>query len=210
MILQMEVAIKPILLLRLNFIKCMYDTMNAALQTCQEPLMFVVFVPAWKETPGWNLLHDSPFLTKEATVSQSSHYYCEGTQHRRKDRYRVASFDTSVFILQNKGAVAKWSITESQMDDIKKAFQLDPSRAEEKNIAAEADVRVDSVRRHKDGATERKEPINDDTLQIKTKKSKKKRKRKQKALSEAEEGSQQLGILNSLGLSDQSEAAGSW
>jgi hypothetical protein len=71
-----------------NFIEKMYEVMDKALKASKAQLMFVVFVPAWKETPGWNLLNDSPHLTKHVSLSQSTHYYCEGTQHRRKDRYR--------------------------------------------------------------------------------------------------------------------------
>ena len=80
------------------------------------PLMFVVFVPAWKDSPGWNALTSCPYLTRHVVLSQKAdkHYYAEGTQHRRKGggggagrlggRHRVASFNTSVFFMQNAAA----------------------------------------------------------------------------------------------------------
>jgi hypothetical protein len=114
-----------------NFILLMYETMDRALQSCEKPLMFVVFVPTWRETAGWNLLKDSSHSQKHVILSQTCHYYCEGTQHRRKDRYRVASFDTSVFFLQNEAACSKWTITDSQISDLKTTFSLDPNQVEQ-------------------------------------------------------------------------------
>jgi len=198
-----------------NFITCMYGTMDQALQSCKEPLQFVVFVPAWKDTPGWNLLDESPFLTKHVSLSQSSHYYCEGTQHRRKDRYRVASFDTSVFFLQNKAAAAKWEISDSQIKELKSAFSMDPNEVIVKEVVT---VPVVNERSAMMASGVSKRPASSVTSSQKEeprapseskKRKKKKKKQKQKALSETEEGAQQLGILNSLGIpsDDKSEQA---
>jgi hypothetical protein len=113
-----------------NFIRLMYETMDRALQSCEKPLMFVVFVPTWKDTAGWELLKASLHTRKYVVLSQTCHYYCEGTQHRRKDRYRVASFDTSVFFLQNDAARSKWPIADSQIADLKTAFSVDPNQVQ--------------------------------------------------------------------------------
>lgn len=94
-----------------------------------KPLMFVVFVPAWTETSGWKSLRRSPHLTEHVLLSQKSdpHYYAEGTQHRRKgDRHRIASFDTSVFFLQNRMAKAKWKVTEGKVREMRIAFGSNP------------------------------------------------------------------------------------
>lgn len=196
-----------------NFIESMYETMEMALQTCNEvPLMFVVFVPAWKETAGWILLNESPYLTRSISLLQSSHYYCEGTQHRRRDRYRVASFDTSVFFLQNEAARTKWSITKSQIEDLKIAFSVDPSKGgehvalertkeDEPSATGSTIVKTGST---SVSATEQKEAHHN---KKKTKK-KNKRNKKQKMLPEGEEGSKQLDILSSLDLPAKAEPEG--
>ena len=83
-----------------DFIVRMYKRIEKILANNNEttvPLMFIIFIPAWKETNGWNALNTSSFLSKHIFLSQKDdpHFYCEGTQHRRsKARYRIASFDT--------------------------------------------------------------------------------------------------------------------
>lgn len=180
-----------------NFIRSMHETMVRALHVCVQPLMFVVFVPTWKETSEWNLLMNSLYLRKHVMISQASHFYCEGTQHRRKDRYRVASFDTSVFFLQNDAACRKWPITDVHIADLKAAFQIDPEQ-----VAIELPTPAD-----KSSPPPRSAPHG--TLPPKNEKPhcvrttffpQKKAKEKRKFLSE--EGTQQLDILNSLGMSD--------
>lgn len=90
--------------------------------------MFIVFIPAWKETTGWKALNDSPHLTKQLLLSQKTdpHFYCEGTQHRRRGRYRIATFDTSVFFLQNSKARDKWPVTEEIVEELTMAFRRNP------------------------------------------------------------------------------------
>ena len=82
--------------------------------------MFIVFSPAWKETSGWNALNESPHLTKHWLLSQKSdpHFYCEGTQHRRRGRYRIAIF------LQNTNARKRWPVTDEIIEELKAAFSL--------------------------------------------------------------------------------------
>ena len=85
-----------------DFIVRMYKRIEDILTDDNEdettvPLMFIIFIPAWKETNGWNALNTSSFLSRHVFLSQKNdpHFYCEGTQHRRsKARYRIASFDT--------------------------------------------------------------------------------------------------------------------
>ena len=108
------------------------------------PLMFVIFVPAWSKCSGWKLLSSSTYLSKHIQLSQKDdvHYYAEGTQHRRKrhrtsrsnltqrdndsgkEGHRVASFDTSVFFLQNDAAKAKWPIIGEDEVLLKNAFAM--------------------------------------------------------------------------------------
>jgi len=99
---------------------------NAQLQV---PFMFIVFVPAWKDSKGWQSISKASSLVHHLFLSQKDnpHYYTEGTQHRRmKGRYRMASFDTSVFFLQNHKAKEKWPITEMMLQELRNAFALNP------------------------------------------------------------------------------------
>jgi len=115
------------------FVADFIDKMRARMDTLlvkatSEPLMFIVFVPAWSETSGWQALNDSAHLTRHVLLSQISdpHYYCEGTQHRRQGRYRIATFDTSVFFLQNAKATRKWPVTDTIVCELKTAFSRNP------------------------------------------------------------------------------------
>jgi hypothetical protein len=76
-------------------------------------------------------LKESKHLKKYVLLDQSSHYYAEGTQHRRKTAKRVASFDTSIFFLQNEAGKEHWKIQDSHIEELKQAFTNDPEDEEE-------------------------------------------------------------------------------
>ncbi len=128
-----------------NFIASMSERMDEILTESNKydnriPLMFIVFVPAWKESSGWNTLMKSTFLSKHILLSQKqdAHYYAEGTQHRRRGvlnstyveniqkgtTYRIASFDTSVFFFQNDAGKRKWLINCDDEKLLKSAFSM--------------------------------------------------------------------------------------
>ena len=114
-----------------GFIEMMERRMDGHLEsTSRKPLMFIVFIPAWKETTGWKALNDSPHLTRHLLLSQKTdpHFYCEGTQHRRRGRYRIATFDTSVFFLQNSMARNKWRVTDEIVEELTLAFRRNPDQ----------------------------------------------------------------------------------
>ena len=114
-----------------DFILAMYERMEEVLsnEEIKAPFMFIVFIPAWTSTASWQALAGSTVLSRSILLSQKEHphYYCEGTQHRKlKDRYRIASFDTSVFFLQNKHAKDKWPVTDDIVDELKTVFATNP------------------------------------------------------------------------------------
>jgi hypothetical protein len=105
------------------------------------PVMFIVFVPAWRTAPCYQALLANPKLRYHLLLPQGQHWYTEGTQHRRKDSFRIASFDTSVLFYQNDSAQTKWNLTTTvhnddgktttssvptMMDELRKAFCDDP------------------------------------------------------------------------------------
>lgn len=95
------------------------------------PLMFVVFVPVWKESQAYTEgLLANEFLTEHLVLPHSKHWYTEGTQHRRKSSFRVASFDTSILFYQNAAATKKWPITKVILGALEVAFCEAPSEME--------------------------------------------------------------------------------
>ena len=102
------------------------------------PLMFVVVVPAWSDSAGYRMLETSPRVMRHVLLSQRDdvHYYAEGTQHRRRcgngdgGGHRIASFDTSVFFLQNHAARELWPLRDDDGSMLKDAFAMNPVEGE--------------------------------------------------------------------------------
>ena len=72
---------------------------------------------------GWQGLHASRFNQAHLLIPQKQHGYCEGKQQIRKTRWRIASFDTSVFFWQNAKACNKWPVTAEKLESLKRAFR---------------------------------------------------------------------------------------
>ncbi|CAI5742587.1 unnamed protein product [Hyaloperonospora brassicae] len=104
-------------------IKRMAEYMTALLNAADGPLTFIVIIPAWRETEGWKGLNASRFNQAHVSIPQKQHGYCEGKQQIRKTRWRIASFDTSVFFWQNAKACSKWPVTAEKLDRLKRAFR---------------------------------------------------------------------------------------
>jgi hypothetical protein len=126
-----------------EFIERMCQRMNYAMTTTDDhgtgiPLMFVVFVPSWSDSIGYKTLQSSPYIVRHILLSQKNdvHYYAEGTQHRRRvaangndcvvNGHRIASFDTSVFYLQNDAAKVRWPLGDDDEMMLKTAFAMNP------------------------------------------------------------------------------------
>ena len=182
------------------------------------PLMFVIFVPAWSESVGWKTLSSSPHLTKHTLLSQKDdvHYYSEGTQHRRTldngGSYRIASFDTSVFFLQNEAAKKKWPLLEDSDDEtlLKAAFAMN-TKDEEKAVVKKIDTQIKKKTNPK-FSVKAEEPVEKESSALngvsdKQKKRKKKHKQDQ-GLSKKKRlisgGNDEMSILQSMGILDDS------
>eukprot|EP00937_MAST-01D_sp_MAST-1D-sp2_P004538 g4538.t1 len=86
------------------------------------PLCFIVVIPAWTKQAAWRRLRDCPFLRRHVRLKQAAHGFTEGKQWARKTRWRVASFDTSVFFLQNSAAARRWPATDEAVQALRIAF----------------------------------------------------------------------------------------
>ncbi|KAJ0402082.1 hypothetical protein ATCC90586_000267 [Pythium insidiosum] len=106
-----------------KLIKRMADHMTSLLDAAEGALMFVIIIPAWRETEGWQLLHNSRYNQHHELIPQKDHGYCEGKQQIRKTRWRIASFDTSVFFWQNPKALNRWKVTAESIRELRQAFQ---------------------------------------------------------------------------------------
>jgi hypothetical protein len=100
----------------------MAEHMTKLLDASDEALCFIIIIPAWKETEGWQLLYHSRYHKKHMLLKQKDHGYCEGKQQIRPTRWRIASFDTSIFFLQNHKAAQKWQVSEEALRELRTAF----------------------------------------------------------------------------------------
>lgn len=95
--------------------------MDALLQpagSSRLPLAFVVIVPGWTESGTWRQLSASPFLQASWLVSKADHGFCDGAQHQRQDRFRESPYDTTVFVLQNAAAAARWPASQAVQTEL--------------------------------------------------------------------------------------------
>ncbi|CAM9223928.1 unnamed protein product, partial [Laminaria digitata] len=100
----------------------MANHMDLLLKATSKALTFVVIIPNWEDAEGWARLRNSPFLTKHLKIDRKDHSYCEGKQHLRRNRYRLASFHTAVFFLQTAAARQASPVTEQACVELERAF----------------------------------------------------------------------------------------
>ena len=110
------------------------------------PLSFAVVIPTWKHTEGWQQLLASPFMRRHETLRQRDHGYCEGKQWMRKSRWRVASFDTSIFFLQNTRGARRWPATDDACAELRAAFASKQSDAPDARRDTACEARRDAGR----------------------------------------------------------------
>eukprot|EP01137_Pigoraptor_chileana_P002487 Opistho-2@41402 len=86
------------------------------------PLSFVIFLPAWEDTPATTALSSSAYLRKRLVFEKLSHSYRHGAAHKSDDDRGSASVSVGycrsfVFFLQNAPAAACWGLEgESRAD----------------------------------------------------------------------------------------------
>jgi len=105
----------------------MVDRMEAMLGAASGAMSFLVVIPAWEETRAFQRLapegsgggrgmaaaqplRRSVWLREAFVVGREAHGFCDGAQHQRRERYRPASFDSLVAVLQNDAGARKWPL----------------------------------------------------------------------------------------------------
>ena len=192
----------------------------------RRPIMFVVFVPAWRESGCYQALLANERLEGHLLLEQGDHWYAEGTQHRRRDSFRVASFDTSVLFYQNVAAKRLWNVKGKDavvLDELAKAFGQDPGNMQKENqtilpqgrrtkpatgagpsTPAVLPVIESNVDNPPLSTEDRKESISTSQTELSSSTRKQKKastKEKKRKWNQQDEGKAQLNLLASLGLS---------
>jgi hypothetical protein len=185
-------------------ISALANKIQGFLSKASEALMFVVFVPAWRESDAYQKLLEHSFLAKHILLDQGNHFYAEGTQHRRNDSFRLASFDTSIFVYQNEAAKSKWKVSEDLENALEEAFCTDPgtmNKIATKKMASAIRSSVPLNADNKSLRQPKKGSLTNTLPKQKTSGKKKKRGKKRSFTSHEEENKAHFGVLASLGLS---------
>lgn len=84
-------------------------------------LSFLVIVPVWG-TSGTGYaqeLEDSTYCIAKTRVLAADHSFCDGSQHKAmKQELRPSSWDTGVYLLQNRAGATEWPVTEEQLKHV--------------------------------------------------------------------------------------------
>jgi phosphorylated CTD-interacting factor 1 len=192
--------------------KTISEVLSSDLQSNRQcPIMFVVFVPAWRDANCYQLLLDNPFLTKHILLEQCQHWYAEGTRHRRKDSFRLASFDTSILFYQNEAAKEKWDLASDTgngflaMEELQDAFCRDPSH--EQQISQEM-MKMKADKKSRLEKTDASRQVVDPQPPSNSPTKLTKREKKKRKWTEHGEEKAQLDLLQSLDLDKQDEENG--
>jgi len=102
----------------------MADHMISLLEDSQDPLMFVIFIPDWREpmTPAITRLENTIYCTHNILLASRSHQYITGNQHLQSVTHYDAVHGTQVYVLQNDAAIDEWPISHKDMDHLRDAM----------------------------------------------------------------------------------------
>jgi len=187
------------------------DRIRQLLKKSPKPLMFIVFVPAWKDSHAYKEgLLKNPFLEKHVLLPSGKHYYAEGTQHRRKGSFRPASFDSSILFYQDDAAKVKWPIGSKVIEDLTSAFCDDPGKMDKVSSNTFGQKKTDHIKnpvmapKNETTKTEVDDVLLDKKSSKKRKDTKEETTKKNRAwMTDSRDGEShaQLDLLESLGLS---------
>jgi len=94
----------------------------AASEKAREALSFAIIIPKQEASAGWQILRQSPYLKAHWVAGKHMHGYIEGNQHMRGRSFKVASFETSILVVQTSKATAKWPPTSQLKEEVLAAF----------------------------------------------------------------------------------------
>ncbi|XP_039632543.1 mRNA (2'-O-methyladenosine-N(6)-)-methyltransferase [Polypterus senegalus] len=98
------------------------------LESSNEPLSFIVFVPEWRDppTPALTRMESSRFKRHQLSITAFEHEYRSGSQHicKREEMYYKAVHGTAVIFLQNSAGFAKWPPTPERIQELMAAYRV--------------------------------------------------------------------------------------
>ena len=87
----------------LNVITAAVDHIHMLLGR-ENPLLFLIIVPIWKDAKFYSDLVESPYLKSNSELARKEHDYVDGAQHNVKRNYWSANVGSTWFILNNWGS----------------------------------------------------------------------------------------------------------
>ncbi|XP_066482551.1 mRNA (2'-O-methyladenosine-N(6)-)-methyltransferase isoform X2 [Tiliqua scincoides] len=97
------------------------------LETSNEPLSFIVFIPEWRDppTPALTRMEQSRFKRHQLSLPAFDHEYRSGSQHicKKEEMYYKAVHSTAVLFLQNHSGFTKWEPTPERLQELIAAYK---------------------------------------------------------------------------------------
>jgi len=94
----------------------------ARADTRKEPLSFVVVLPGWLDSLGYQALAQSAFTRRTLLIAAVDHGFVDGAQHARARSYRQSPFDTCVFFAQTDAAAKANPVTDGVVAEVERAL----------------------------------------------------------------------------------------
>ncbi|CAM5152194.1 unnamed protein product [Eretmochelys imbricata] len=97
------------------------------LESSNEPLSFIVFIPEWRDppTPALTRMEQSKFKRHQLILPAFDHEYRSGSQHicKKEEMYYKAVHNTAVIFLQNNAGFTKWEPTPERLQELVTAYK---------------------------------------------------------------------------------------
>nr|DBA27816.1 TPA: hypothetical protein GDO54_008272 [Pyxicephalus adspersus] len=97
------------------------------LESSDQPLSFIVFIPEWRDppTPALTRMEESRFKRHQMVLPAFQHEYRSGSQHvcKREELYYKAVHNTAVLFLQNEAGFQKWTPSPERVQELCTAYK---------------------------------------------------------------------------------------
>ncbi|XP_077315359.1 mRNA (2'-O-methyladenosine-N(6)-)-methyltransferase isoform X1 [Lithobates pipiens] len=100
---------------------------ESLLESSDQPLSFIVFIPEWRDppTPALTRMEESRFKRHQVVLPAFQHEYRSGSQHvcKRDELYYKAVHNTAVLFLQNEAGFQKWTPSAERVQELCTAYK---------------------------------------------------------------------------------------
>eukprot|EP00908_Phaeocystis_cordata_P012394 Transcript_23376.p2 GENE.Transcript_23376~~Transcript_23376.p2 ORF type:complete len:199 (+),score=70.06 Transcript_23376:525-1121(+) len=120
----------------------------ARAQAAAAPLAFVVVLPGWLDSAGWQALAASPLRRATLQLAAADHGFVDGAQHTRAYAFRQSPYDTTLFFLQTDAAAAAHPLGAAALERVERAMaSCTPTEADLAQVELHERVERGSARR---------------------------------------------------------------